>query len=71
LKWLLTRKISADWNSLWEYVNPDLLPERLKKLENERPVELEVRRFQNPQPEEQINIPDLTVTELATYSFWA
>jgi hypothetical protein len=33
LKWLLTRNISAEWNSLWEYVNPDLLPERLKKLE--------------------------------------
>jgi hypothetical protein len=29
------------------------------------------RRFQNPQPEDQINIPDSTATELATYSFWA
>jgi hypothetical protein len=67
-KWLFTRKISADRNSLWEYVNPDLLPERLKKLEDERLVELEVRRFRNPQPEEQINIPDLTATELATYN---
>jgi hypothetical protein len=70
-KWLFTRKISADRNSLWEYVNPDLLPERLKKLEDERPVELEVRRFRNPQPEEQIDIPDLTATELATYNSWA
>jgi hypothetical protein len=67
-KWLFTRKISADRNSLWEYVNPDLLPERLKKLDDERPVELEVRRFRNPQPDEQIDIPDLTVTELATYN---
>jgi hypothetical protein len=71
LKWLFTRKISADRNSLWEYINPDLLPERLKKLEDERMVELEVRRFRNPQPEEQINIPDLTATELATYNSWA
>jgi hypothetical protein len=70
-KWLFTRKTSADRNSLWEYVNPDLLPERLEKLENERLVELEVRRFRNPQPEEQINIPDLTATELATYNSWA
>jgi hypothetical protein len=70
-KWLFTRKISADQNSLWEYVNPDLLPERLKKLEDERPVELEVRRFRNSQPEEQINIPDLTATELATYNTWS
>jgi hypothetical protein len=70
-KWLFTRKTSADRNSLWEYVNPDLLPERLEKLENERLVELEVRRFRNLQPEEQINIPDLTATELATYNSWA
>jgi hypothetical protein len=70
-KWLFTRKISADRNSLWEYVNPDLTPERLKKLEDERPVELEVRRFRNPQPDEQIDIPDLTATELATYNSWA
>lgn len=70
-KWLFTRKISADRNSLWEYVNPDLPPERLKKLENERPVELEVRRFRSPLPDEQIDIPDLTATELATYNSWA
>ena len=70
-KWLFTRKISVDRNSLWEYVNPDLTPERLKKLEDERPVELEVRRFRNPQPDEQIDIPDLTATELATYNSWA
>ncbi|KAI1522787.1 hypothetical protein PtrSN001A_011591 [Pyrenophora tritici-repentis] len=57
-KWLFTRKISVDRNSLWEYVNPDLLPERLKKLEDEKPVELE------------IDIPDLTATELATYNSW-
>ncbi|KAF1941156.1 hypothetical protein EJ02DRAFT_423260 [Clathrospora elynae] len=38
-KWLFTRKISADQNSLWEYVNPDLLLETLKKLEDERPTE--------------------------------
>ncbi|KAF2023186.1 hypothetical protein EK21DRAFT_119014 [Setomelanomma holmii] len=67
-KWLFTRKISADRNSLWEYVNPDLSPERLKKLEDEKPVELKVRRFRNPQPDEQIDIPDLTATELATYT---
>jgi hypothetical protein len=60
--------MSADWNSLWEYVDPDLLPEKLKKLEDERPKELEVRRFRNPQPDEQIDIPDLTATELATYN---
>jgi hypothetical protein len=29
--------------SLWGYVNPDLLPEELKKLEDEKPKELEVR----------------------------
>jgi hypothetical protein len=46
------------------------LPERLKKLEDERPVELEVRRFRNPQPEEQIKIPDMTATELTTYNSW-
>lgn len=67
-KWQFTRKISADRNGLWEYVNPDLLPERLKKLESERPVELEVRRFRSRLPNEQINITDLTATELATYN---
>jgi hypothetical protein len=67
-KWLFARKTSADRNSLWEYINPDLLPERLEKLENERLLELKVRSFRNPQPEEQINIPDLTATELATYN---
>jgi hypothetical protein len=70
-KWLFTRKISADRNSLWEYVNPDLTAETLKKLEDEKPTELEVRRFRNPQPTEQIDIPDLTATELATYNTWA
>ncbi|KAF2022833.1 hypothetical protein EK21DRAFT_82241 [Setomelanomma holmii] len=70
-KWLFTRKMSADRNSLWEYVNPNLSPEKLKKLEDERPVELEVRRFKHPQPDEQIDIPDLTATELATYNSWA
>ncbi|KAI0568939.1 hypothetical protein Alg130_11866, partial [Pyrenophora tritici-repentis] len=54
-----------------EYVNPDLSPERLKKLEDEKPDELEVRRLRNPQPNEQIDIPDLTATELATYNSWA
>jgi hypothetical protein len=47
------------------------LPDRLKKLEDERPVELEVRRFRNPQPEEQIKIPDMTATELTMYNSWA
>jgi hypothetical protein len=70
-KWLFMRKISADRNSLWEYVNPDLTAESLKKLEAEKPKELEVRRFRNPQPNEQIDIPDLTATELATYNSWA
>ncbi|KAF7450496.1 hypothetical protein A1F99_051120 [Pyrenophora tritici-repentis] len=70
-KWLFTRKISADRNGLWEYVNPDLSPERLKMLEDERPKELEVRRFRNPLTDEQIDIPDLTATELATYNSWA
>jgi hypothetical protein len=50
-KWLFTRKISADRNNLWIYVSPDLKPEELKKLEGERLIELEVRRFRNPQPE--------------------
>ncbi|KAF7574081.1 Trypan-PARP domain containing protein [Pyrenophora tritici-repentis] len=54
-----------------EYVNPDLSPERLKMLEDERPKELEVRRFRNPLTDEQIDIPDLTATELATYNSWA
>ena len=71
LKWLFTRKMSADRNSLWEYVNPDLLPEKLKKLDDERPKELEVRRFRTPLPNEQIDIPDLTATELATYNAWS
>ncbi|KAF2025066.1 hypothetical protein EK21DRAFT_23864, partial [Setomelanomma holmii] len=70
-KWLFTRKTSADRNSLWEYVNPDLSLERLKKLEDERPVELEVRKFRNPLPDEQIDIPDLTEAELARYNSWA
>jgi hypothetical protein len=70
-KWLFMRKISADRNSVWEYVNPDLLPERLKKLEDERLVELQVRRFRNPQPDKQIDILNLTATEFATYNTWA
>jgi hypothetical protein len=70
-KWLFTRKISADRNGLWEYVNPDLTAGTLKKLEVKKPTELEVRRFRNPQPDEQIEIPDLTATELATYNSWA
>ena len=70
-KWLFTRKISADRNGLWEYVDPDLTAETLKKLEDERPKELEVRRFRTPLPDEQIDIPDLTATELATYNSWA
>jgi hypothetical protein len=70
-KWLFTKKMSADRNSLWEYVDPDLSPEKLKKLEDERPIELEVRRFRTPFPNEQIDIPDLTATELATYNAWS
>ena len=60
-KWLFTRKISADRNSLWEYDNPDLTAETLKKLEDEKPKELEVRRFRNPQPNEQICQPGTSV----------
>jgi hypothetical protein len=70
-RWLFMKKISADQNGLWEYVNPDLSPEALKKLENERPIELEVRRFRSPLPDEQIEIPDLTATELAAFDAWA
>ncbi|KAF2023027.1 hypothetical protein EK21DRAFT_20155, partial [Setomelanomma holmii] len=45
--------------------------ERPKKLEDEKPVELEVSRFRDPQPNEQIDIPDLTATELAMCNSWA
>ena len=34
-------------------------------------MELEVRRFRSPLPDEQIEIPDLTVTELAAFNSWA
>jgi hypothetical protein len=44
------------------------LPEKLKKLEDEKPVKLEVRRFRTPLLDEQIDILDLTATELATYN---
>jgi hypothetical protein len=70
-KWLFTRKISADRIGLWEYVNPDLLPEKLKKLEDKKPKELEVRRFRTPLPDMQIDIPDLTATELTMYNAWS
>jgi hypothetical protein len=67
-EWLFMRKISADRKSLWEYVNPDLTAETLKKLEDEKPTELEVRRFRTPKPAAQIDIPYLMATELATYN---
>jgi hypothetical protein len=70
-KWLFTRKLSADRNSLWEYVNPDLLLEKVKKLEDEKLKELEVRRFRTPLLDKQIDILDLTATELATYNAWS
>jgi hypothetical protein len=51
-----------------KYVNPDVSPEKLKKLKDERPIELEVRRCRTPQPDERVDIPDLTATELVTYN---
>jgi hypothetical protein len=44
------------------------LPEKLKKLENEKLKELEVRRSRTPLLDAQIDILDLTATELATYN---
>ena len=69
-KWLFTRKISADRNGLWEVVNPDLSLGSLKNQEDERLVELEVKRFRSHEPAEDIDIPDLLPTELVSYNAW-
>jgi hypothetical protein len=44
-KWIFLRKDSAQRNDLWAYVNPDIAPEAVLKLEAEKPAKKEAGGF--------------------------
>ena len=44
-RWLFLRKDSAERNDLWQYVDPSLSEEQVRKIEQEKPQEKEVEEF--------------------------
>lgn len=74
-KWLFVRKDTADRDGLWPYVNPGLLTEELKKLQDEKPQEKPVWKFKktrvSKEEQDNIDIEDLTAEEISVYNVWA
>lgn len=69
-RWLLIIRAYADQYELWEYVDPDLPIDQLKTLEAEKPKKVPVKKFKRPEPEEEVELYELTQEEQAAYTFW-
>ena len=67
-RWLFLRKDSAERNDLWQYLDPSLKEEQVKKIEQERPKEKEVEEFYTGDAQdEEITILDLSEKDVSRY----
>ncbi|KAF2737369.1 hypothetical protein EJ04DRAFT_421775, partial [Polyplosphaeria fusca] len=44
-KWIFLRKRTAETNNIWEYCNPDLTADAVKKIYDKKPKKLSLRSF--------------------------
>ena len=68
-KWIFLRKDSAERNSLWQYVNPDVAEDRIPSLDAEEPVRKIADEFKRDSREtgRVYGIEDLSDTEFRRY----
>ncbi|KAF2023764.1 hypothetical protein EK21DRAFT_118454 [Setomelanomma holmii] len=73
-KWLFLRKDSAERNQLWQYVDPSLSDDQVRKIETEQPQEKGPEEFSSQQNAQQrehgFSLLDLTDQEVARYELW-
>lgn len=71
-RWLFLRKDSAERNDLWQYLDPSLKAEQVRRIEQEKPQEKEIEEFYTgaAQGDDEITILDLTEKEVARYELW-
>ncbi|KAF2023385.1 hypothetical protein EK21DRAFT_81065, partial [Setomelanomma holmii] len=72
-RWLFLRKDSAERNDLWQYVDPSLNAEQVRRIEQEKPQEKEVEEFYTGAPradDEEITILDLSEKDVSRYKLW-
>jgi hypothetical protein len=65
------RKDSAKRNNLWQYLDPSLKEEQVKKIEQERPKEKEIEDFYTGDAQNrEITILDLSEKDVSRYKLW-
>jgi hypothetical protein len=71
-KWIFLRKDSAQRNDLWTYVNPNVVPEKVSKLEDEKPAKKEAGVFYGREraTDTVYDLEDLDEHEYRKYSAW-
>jgi hypothetical protein len=68
-RWLFLRKDSAERNDLWQYLNPSLKAEQVKRIEQEKPQEREIKEFYTgaTQEDKEITILNLSEKDVSRY----
>jgi hypothetical protein len=71
-RWLFLRKDSAERNDLWQYLDPSLKAEQVKRIEQEKPQEREIEEFYTgaAREDEEITILDLSEKDVSRYELW-
>jgi hypothetical protein len=71
-RWLFLRRDSAERNDLWQYLDPLLKAEQVKRIEQEKPQEREIEEFYAgaAQEDEEIMILDLSEKDVSQYELW-
>jgi hypothetical protein len=69
---LFLRRDSAERNDLWQYLDPLLKAEQVKRIEQEKPQEREIEEFytEAAQEDEEITILDLSEKDVLRYELW-
>jgi len=70
-RWLFLRKDSAERNDLWQYLDPSLKAEQVKRIEQEKPKEKEIKEFYTGDARDgEITILDLSEKDVSRYELW-
>jgi hypothetical protein len=72
-RWLFLRKDSAERHDLWQYIDPSLKTEQVKKVEQEKPKKKEIQEFYTGPPrtdDEEVTILDLLEKDVSQYELW-
>ncbi|KAF1360728.1 hypothetical protein EJ07DRAFT_114190 [Lizonia empirigonia] len=70
-RWLFLRKDSAEKNDLWQYVDPSLNGDQVRRIEQEKPQEKEIEEFYSGNTRgEEITILDLSERDVSRYELW-